>query len=82
MLLEEGRPTEMDSTRLPGKTMKKVLGKPLIELLLKRLSLSKKLKKIVSTKKTIPVYIILLCPYLLINDAVNKEGKNIDKICA
>ncbi len=37
----------MDSTRLPGKTMKKVLGKPLIELLLKRLSLSKKLKKIV-----------------------------------
>ena len=29
-----------------------------------------------------PKYIILLCPYLLINDAVNKEGKNIDKICA
>ena len=29
-----------------------------------------------------PKYIILLCPYLLINEAVNKEGKNIDKICA
>jgi len=23
-----------------------------------------------------PKYIILLCPYLLINDAVNKEGKS------
>jgi len=36
----------MGSTRLPGKVMKKVLGKPLIEHLLERLKLSKQVNKI------------------------------------
>ena len=37
----------MGSTRLPGKVMKKVCGKSLIEILLHRLSLSKKIDKII-----------------------------------
>jgi glutamate-1-semialdehyde 2,1-aminomutase len=37
----------MGSTRLPGKVLKKVCGKPLIEILLHRLSLSKKIDKII-----------------------------------
>ncbi len=37
----------MDSNRLPGKTMLKLSGKPLIEVLLKRLSLSKEVSDIV-----------------------------------
>ncbi len=37
----------MGSARLPGKVMKKVLGKPLIEHLLKRLKKSEKINKIV-----------------------------------
>ena len=37
----------MSSTRLPGKVMKTVLGKPLISYLLERLSFSKRLDKIV-----------------------------------
>tara|TARA_B100000315_G_scaffold137631_1_gene126709 strand:+ start:641 stop:1282 length:642 start_codon:yes stop_codon:yes gene_type:complete len=37
----------MGSTRLPGKVLKKVNGKPLIEILLYRLSLSKKIDEII-----------------------------------
>ena len=37
----------MGSTRLPGKVLKKVCGKPLIEILLYRLSQSKKTDKII-----------------------------------
>ena len=37
----------MKSTRLPGKVLKMVNGKPLIEILLYRLSQSKKIDKIV-----------------------------------
>lgn len=37
----------MASTRLPGKVMKPVLGKPLIDFLIERLSRSKRLEKIV-----------------------------------
>jgi len=37
----------MKSTRLPGKVMKEVNGKPLIEILLNRLSRSKKIDKII-----------------------------------
>lgn len=37
----------MGSTRLPGKALKKVNGKPLIEILLYRLSLAKKIDKII-----------------------------------
>ena len=37
----------MSSTRLPGKVMKEVSGKPLIEILLRRLELSKKIDRIV-----------------------------------
>jgi spore coat polysaccharide biosynthesis protein SpsF (cytidylyltransferase family) len=37
----------MGSTRLPGKVMKKVCGKPLIEILLYRLSLSKKIDRVI-----------------------------------
>jgi|TARA_B100000315_G_C14525551_1_gene563644 spore coat polysaccharide biosynthesis protein SpsF (cytidylyltransferase family) len=37
----------MGSTRLPGKVLKDINGKPLIEILLHRLSLSKKIDKII-----------------------------------
>jgi glutamate-1-semialdehyde aminotransferase/spore coat polysaccharide biosynthesis protein SpsF (cytidylyltransferase family) len=37
----------MSSTRLPGKTLKKVNGKPLIEILFHRLSRSKKIDKVI-----------------------------------
>jgi glutamate-1-semialdehyde 2,1-aminomutase len=37
----------MGSSRLPGKVMKEICGKPMIEILLERLSLSKKLDEIV-----------------------------------
>ena len=36
----------MGSTRLPGKVLKKIVGKPMIELLLKRLSKSDELDEI------------------------------------
>ena len=37
----------MDSSRLPGKVMKRIKGKTVIEILLYRLSLSKKIDKII-----------------------------------
>ena len=37
----------MGSTRLPGKVLKQIDGKPLIEILLSRLSHSKKIDKII-----------------------------------
>jgi len=37
----------LTSKRLPGKTLKPILGKPMIELLIRRLSLSKKINQIV-----------------------------------
>ncbi len=37
----------LTSKRLPGKTLMKILGKPIIELLIKRLSYSKKINKII-----------------------------------
>ena len=42
----------MASKRLPGKVMKEVLGKPLIQYLLERLSLSKRIDKIVLATST------------------------------
>ena len=37
----------MTSKRLPGKTLMKIIGKPIIELLIQRLSYSKKINQIV-----------------------------------
>jgi len=42
----------MNSTRLPGKTMKKILGKPLLELMIERVLKSKKIKEIVIATST------------------------------
>ena len=43
-----GIPARMGSTRLPNKVMMPINGIPLIEILLKRLSNSKKISKIIS----------------------------------
>lgn len=50
----------MGSSRLPGKVMKEICGKPMIEILLERLSLSKKLDEIVLAVSDQPENILLL----------------------
>lgn len=71
----------MGSTRLPGKVLKKVVGKPLLEHIVERLKKSKKLEKIIvaTTSELADKPIIELCKRNSIDYFIGSENDVLDR---